>query len=236
VTAAIVLEDVGFGWSAERLALASCNLRVPQGEFWMLLGANGSGKSTLLKLLAGLITPTQGRVHLAGAVGLVLQNPDHQVIMPSVGADVAFGLAALPPELWEARVEAALRLVGLWELHRRPVYTLSGGQKQRLAIAGALARQVPILLLDEPTAFLDPEQQLELVQQVQNLVRTTGITALWVTHRLEELAYCDQAVLLAGGRIVQQGTGTQWEQYIHQHHLDGLDGLDGQIIWHETPA
>lgn len=196
----------------------------------MLLGANGSGKSTLLKLLAGLITPTQGRIELAGAVGLVLQNPDHQVVMPSVGADVAFGLADIPPERWAERVEQALRLVGLWELHQRPVYALSGGQKQRLAIAGALARQVPILLLDEPTAFLDPEQQLELAQQVQNLVRTTGITALWVTHRLEELTYCDQAVLLAEGRIIQQGTGTQLVHYIHQHHLDG------HITWHETPA
>ncbi|APB32330.1 Polyamine-transporting ATPase [Gloeomargarita lithophora Alchichica-D10] len=227
---AILLEDVGFGWAEGRLALQGCHLRVPQGEFWMLLGANGSGKSTLLKLLAGLITPTQGRVALAGAVGLVLQNPDHQVIMPSVGADVAFGLADLPPVLWAGQVEQALRLVGLWELHQRPVYALSGGQKQRLAIAGALARQVPVLLLDEPTAFLDPAQQLELAQQVQNLVRSTGITALWVTHRLEELSYCDQAVLLAGGRITQQGTGAQLQRYIHQHHLDT------QVAWNEAPA
>ncbi|MEN9219028.1 MAG: ABC transporter ATP-binding protein [Gloeomargarita sp. DG_2_bins_126] len=219
-TPAIVLENVEFGWSAERPALSGCSLQVPRGEFWMLLGANGSGKSTLLKLLAGLITPTQGHIYLAGAVGLVLQNPDHQVVMPSVGADVAFGLADLPPACWVERVERALRLVGLWELHQRPVYALSGGQKQRLAIAGALARQVPILLLDEPTAFLDPEQQLELAQQVQHLVRTTGITALWVTHRLEELTYCDQAVLLAAGRIIRQGTGAQLIQYIHQHHWD----------------
>ncbi len=227
---AILLEEVGFSWSAGRLALDGCNLRVPQGEFWMLLGANGSGKSTLLQLLAGLIMPTQGRVHLAGAVGLVLQNPDHQVIMPSVGADVAFGLAGLPRSLWAERVEQALRLVGLWELHQRPVYALSGGQKQRLAIAGALAQRVPILLLDEPTAFLDPEQQLDLAQQVQQLVRSTGITALWVTHRLEELAYCDQAALLAGGRIIQQGTGAQLHQYIHQHHRDT------QVVWHDASA
>ncbi len=186
----------------------------------MLLGANGSGKSTLLRLLAGLLTPTRGRIVLAGEAALVLQNPDHQVIMPTVGADVAFGLAGLPPTVWAERVEQALRFVGLWELQRRPVYTLSGGQKQRLAIAGALARQVPILLLDEPTAFLDPDQQLELVQQVQQLVRTTGITALWVTHRLEELAYCDQAVLLSEGRITHQGTGPQLQQYIQQHHLE----------------
>jgi energy-coupling factor transport system ATP-binding protein len=218
-TPAILLEDVAFGWSEQQLALRGCYLQVPAGEFWMLLGANGSGKSTLLRLLAGLITPSRGRIVLAGEAGLVLQNPDHQVIMPTVGADVAFGLAGLPPAVWAQRVEQALRFVGLWELHRRPVYTLSGGQKQRLAIAGALARQVPILLLDEPTAFLDPEQQLELVQQVQNLVRSTGITALWVTHRLEELAYCDQAALLAEGRIICQGTGAHLQQYIQQHHL-----------------
>jgi energy-coupling factor transport system ATP-binding protein len=220
---AILLEDVAFGWSNQQLALQGCHLEVPAGEFWMLLGANGSGKSTLLRLLAGLITPSRGRIVLAGEAGLVLQNPDHQVIMPTVGADVAFGLAGLPPAVWAERVEQALRFVGLWELHRRPVYTLSGGQKQRLAIAGALARQVPILLLDEPTAFLDPEQQLELVQQVQNLVRSTGITALWVTHRLEELAYCDQAALMAKGRIIRQGTGAHLQQYIQQHHLaEGL--------------
>ncbi|MEN9207680.1 MAG: ABC transporter ATP-binding protein [Gloeomargarita sp. GMQP_bins_120] len=218
MTAAIVLENVSFGWSRERLALKDCTLRVPQGEFWMLLGTNGSGKSTLLKILAGLLAPDAGRVELAGPVGLVLQNPDHQVVMPSVGADVAFGLAGLPPQQWAERVEQALRLVGLWELHNRPVYSLSGGQKQRLAIAGALARQVPILLLDEPTAFLDPEQQLDLAQQVQQLVRTTGITALWVTHRLEELAYCDQAVLLSEGRISRQGTGPELHAYIQQQY------------------
>lgn len=215
---AIALENVRFGWSPERLALQDCTLRVPQGEFWMLLGANGSGKSTLLKILAGLIEPDQGSVELAGPVGLVLQNPDHQVVMPSVGADVAFGLADVPRKQWAARVEQALRLVGLWELHNRPVYSLSGGQKQRLAIAGALARQVPILLLDEPTAFLDPDQQLELAQQVQQLVRATGVTALWVTHRLEELAYCDQAVLLSDGRITRQGTGLELQQYIQQQY------------------
>ncbi|MCS7225557.1 MAG: energy-coupling factor ABC transporter ATP-binding protein [Gloeomargarita sp. SKYB31] len=218
MTAAIVLENVSFAWSPERPALQNCNLQVPQGEFWMLLGANGSGKSTLLKILAGLLEPAQGRVELAGAVGLVLQNPDHQVVMPSVGADVAFGLADLPPWQWTERVEQALRLVGLWELCNRPVYGLSGGQKQRLAIAGALARQVPILLLDEPTAFLDPEQQLDLAQQVQQLVRTTGVTALWVTHRLEELAYCDRAVLLSEGRITQQGTGMELQTYIQKQY------------------
>ena len=91
------------------------------------------------------------------------------------------------------------------ELERRPIYALSGGQKQRIAIAGAIARHCSVLLLDEPTALLDPDTQIELVEQVQNLVKSRGITALWVTHRLEELNYCDGAFLLEGGKVVQKG-------------------------------
>ncbi len=173
----------------------------------MLLGTNGSGKSTLLKLLSGLISPRQGRVEVSGPVGFVFQNPDHQLVMPTVGADVAFGLVdeKLPmPEIHQ-RVDDALASVKLLHLKRRPIYALSGGQKQRVAIAGAIARHCQVLLLDEPTALLDPTSQIDLVKQVQNLVKTQNITALWVTHRLDELDYCDGAVLLERGRVVDQG-------------------------------
>ncbi len=173
----------------------------------MLLGANGSGKSTLLKLLAGLIPLQSGKLEIQQPVGFVFQNPDHQLVMPTVGADVAFGLVAdklSPPEVHQ-RVEEALTAVNLLALQRRPIYALSGGQKQRIAIAGAIARHCPVLIFDEPTALLDPDTQIELVAQVQNLVRNRGITALWVTHRLEELDYCDGAFLLEQGRIVDRG-------------------------------
>jgi energy-coupling factor transport system ATP-binding protein len=207
VSSAITVKDLCFNWNPETPILQSCSLEVPKGEFWMLLGNNGSGKSTLLRLLAGLLTPQSGDINLGNPLGFVFQNPDHQLVMPTVGADVAFGLVEenlSPPEI-RARVAEALASVNLLEMERRPIYALSGGQKQRIAIAGAIARHCEVLLLDEPTALLDPDTQLELVVQVQKLVKKQGMTALWVTHRLEELNYCDGAFLLESGRVVAQG-------------------------------
>ena len=127
--------------------------------------------------------------------------------MPTVGADVAFGLVDEGLSIVETRdrVREALETVNLLSLERRPIYALSGGQKQRLAIAGALARRCQVLLLDEPTALLDPESQLDLVNQVRALVKEKKLTALWVTHRLNELDYCDGALLLEKGRVAMQG-------------------------------
>lgn len=173
----------------------------------MLLGTNGSGKSTLLKLMAGLLQPQSGYIKPLPKLGFVFQNPDHQLVMPTVGADVAFGLVeeALSPIQVRYRVEEALDAVNLLPLIRRPIYALSGGQKQRVAIAGALARHCEVLILDEPTALLDPDSQLELVAQVQHLIKSRGLTALWVTHRLGELDYCDGAFLLEHGKVIDQG-------------------------------
>ena len=176
----------------------------------MLLGTNGSGKSTLMRLLGGLLQPTGGTFTLDSPVGFVFQNPDHQLVMPTVGADISFGLVKENiswPEIRQ-RVRQALTTVNLPDFERRPIYALSGGQKQRVAIAGAIARNCNTLLLDEPTALLDADTQLELVYQVQQLVKSRGISALWVTHRLEELDYCDGAFLLEGGAVVAQGDPT----------------------------
>lgn len=180
----------------------------------MLLGANGSGKSTLLKLLAGLLTPQSGVVSVKPPVGFVFQNPDHQLVMPTVGADVAFGLVEenLSTVAVIARVREALDAMNLLDFQRRPIYALSGGQKQRIAIAGAIARRCEVLILDEPTALLDPDAQIELVSQVQRLVKTRGITALWVTHRLDELDYCDGAFLLENGWVVDRGEPSRLKQ------------------------
>lgn len=203
---AILVEDICFNWPNGSQVLRSCSLKVPKGEFWMLLGTNGSGKSTLLRLLAKLLSPQSGTIHFEGEIGFVFQNPDHQLVMPTVGADVAFGLVAerLSQVQIRNRVEGALSTVNLLELQHRPIYALSGGQKQRIAIAGAIARNCDILLLDEPTALLDPDSQLDLVSQVQSLVKNRGITALWVTHRLSELDYSDGAFLLNKGQIVDE--------------------------------
>lgn len=180
----------------------------------MLLGNNGSGKSTLLRLLAGLLQRQIGTIHIQGPVGFVFQNPDHQLVMPTVGADVAFGLVKERLTLSEvrSRVEEALTAVNLQNLQRRAIYALSGGQKQRVAIAGAIATHCQVLLLDEPTALLDPDSQLDLVQQVQSLVKERGLTALWVTHRLAELDYCDRAFLLEGGVVSDQGDPERLKQ------------------------
>ena len=204
---AIRVDNLEFSWSSGKNVLKSCSLHVPKGEFWMLLGTNGSGKSTLLRLLAGLLEPQTGEIEISPPVGFVFQNPDHQLVMPTVGADVAFGLVAEKLSLTEIRerVEEALDAVSLLDLQRRPIYALSGGQKQRIAIAGALARHCEVLILDEPTALLDPDTQIELVQQVRNIVKSRGLSALWVTHRLNELNYCDGAFLLENGLVVAQG-------------------------------
>lgn len=211
---AIQVQNLSFRWPKGEQVLKSCSLEVPKGEFWMLLGANGSGKSTLLRLLAQLLTPQAGEIRILHPVGFVFQNPDHQLVMPTVGADVAFGLVEekLPPAQVRQRVKEALSAVNLLELQRRPIYALSGGQKQRVAIAGAIARQCEVLLLDEPTALLDPDSQLDLVAQVQNLVKSRGLTALWVTHRLDELNYCDGAFLLEQGSVVDQGEPKRLKQ------------------------
>ena len=215
---AVQATDLDFSWHQGEQVLNACSLEVPKGEFWMLLGTNGSGKSTLLKLLAGLLTPKSGLVQVLHPVGFVFQNPDHQLVMPTVGADVAFGLVEEQLPIFRARqrVEEALAAVNILELQRRPIYALSGGQKQRVAIAGAIARQCEVLLLDEPTALLDPDSQLELVAQVQNLVKSRGLTALWVTHRLEELNYCDGAFLLDQGSVVDRGDAQRLKQRLIQ--------------------
>jgi energy-coupling factor transport system ATP-binding protein len=203
----IEVEHLNFFWPNGEQAIKSCSLTVPKGEFWMLLGTNGSGKSTLLRLIAGLLVPQSGRIDILSPLGFVFQNPDHQLVMPTVGADVAFGLVPekLSTPMVKARVEEALQAVNLLCVQRRPIYALSGGQKQRVAIAGAIARHCEVLLLDEPTALLDPDSQLELVRTVRQLVKTRSIAALWVTHRLEELNYCDGAFLLEQGVLVAAG-------------------------------
>ena len=207
IASSITVDALQFGWSASQPVLKGCSLGIPSGELWMLLGANGSGKSTLLQLLAGLLRPDAGEVRLRQPVGFVFQNPDRQLVMPTVGADVAFGLASenLSQVEIRDRVRDALSEVGLDGFERRPIYALSGGQKQRVAIAGAIAAHCEVLLLDEPTALLDPESQLDLVKQVRSLVEQRGLTALWVTHRLEELDFAHGAILLEQGQVVDSG-------------------------------
>ncbi len=212
--AVIAVANVSFYWPTGIAVLRDCSLAVAPGEFCMLLGNNGSGKSTLLRLLAGLLKRQSGHIETQGPVGFVFQNPDHQLVMPTVGADVAFGLVKENLSLSQVRqrVNEALTAVNLQHLQRRAIYALSGGQKQRVAIAGAIAQQCQVLLLDEPTALLDPDSQIDLVRQVQSLVKSRGLSALWVTHRLAELDYCDRAFLLENGAVSDSGDPQRLKQ------------------------
>ncbi|KVH91553.1 AAA+ ATPase domain-containing protein [Cynara cardunculus var. scolymus] len=180
--------------------LKDCSLEIPSGQFWMLLGPNGCGKSTLLKILAGLLSPTDGRVHVRKPRSYVFQNPDHQVVMPTLEADVAFGLGRFNLTNDEKKLRVAKALTA------RPVQTLSGGQKQRVAIAGALVEECKLLLLDELTTFLDESDQVGVIKAVKNTLSSSAdVSALWVTHRLEELEYADGAVYMEDGRVVMHG-------------------------------
>ena len=198
------VSDLGFSWPGGRPALSGCNLQIPGPGLWMLVGGNGSGKSTLLRLLAGLLQPSSGEIHCRSRTALVFQNPDHQLLLPSCGSDLQLWLpGGLTMAQRQQRVREALALVGLEGLEDRPIHTLSGGQKQRLAIAGALASEAQLLLLDEPTALLDPTSQAEALELVHQLTHRSEapLTALWITHRLEELQRCDGAAAMEHGQV-----------------------------------
>ncbi|MBD2423896.1 ABC transporter ATP-binding protein [Cyanobium sp. FACHB-13342] len=200
----LTVERLSFAWPNGRPALRHCTLQIPHPGLWMLVGSNGSGKSTLLRLVAGLLEPRNGRIQVAGKAALVFQNPDHQLLLPSCASDLQLGLAAdLSEDERRHRVALALEQVGLAELGERPIHTLSGGQKQRLAIAGALASEAELVLLDEPTALLDPDSQRDVLELLWQLTHRpeTPLTALWITHRLEELERCDGAALMEHGAV-----------------------------------
>ena len=188
-------------WPSGLVVLDGCSLELPHHGLWMLVGANGSGKSTLLRVIKGLIQPDSGRVECSRPSSLVFQNPDHQLLLPSCGADLQLGMPShLSPRQRQEQVSVALERVGLQGFVQRPIHTLSGGQKQRLAIAAALAGDSGLLLLDEPTALLDPRSQQEVLMLVRHLC-SESLTALWVTHRLEELDWCDGAFPMQQGAI-----------------------------------
>lgn len=203
--------------------LRDCSMNIPEGQLWMLLGPNGCGKSTLLKALAGLLKPSSGQLLIAGSKSFVFQNPDHQVVMPTAEADVAFGLGQfeIPEHEVRCRVIRSLEAVGMAEYFQRPVQTLSGGQKQRVAIAGALAEASKVLLLDELTTFLDEGDQMGVIEAVRKVVGgPQAVTALWVTHRLEELEYADGAVYMENGTVILSGDAAKVKEYIQRKQAE----------------
>ncbi len=205
-------------------ALRAISLRVQPGEYLAVLGHNGSGKSTLARLCNALLTPTSGRVLVAGMdtsdkamqrairdrVGMIFQNPDNQIIATVVEDDVAWALTmrGLPAALIRERVEEAMEAVDISSLRKRAPQQLSGGQKQRLAIAGVLALRPQCILADEATAQLDPLSRREIVALLHELNRQLGLTIIQVTHFLEEAALAQRIVILEQGQVVMEGPAT----------------------------
>lgn len=223
----LLVEGLGFAWADGRQALRDCRVRIPAPGLWMLVGSNGSGKSTLLRLIAGLLQPSAGTIRTALRPALVFQNPDHQLLLPSCGSDVQLGMpAGLTAAERSSRLREALAQVGLEGMAGRPIHTLSGGQKQRLAIAGALASEASLLLLDEPTALLDPISQQEVLSLISRLClrREAPLTALWVTHRLEELQRCQGAARMEAGRVGPWQEGAVLHRQLTPLHRGRADG------------
>lgn len=209
------------GSADSKRAVAGVDLTITEGEFLVIIGHNGSGKSTLAKHFNGLLLPTKGQVLVEGLdtsveenvweirrrVGMVFQNPDNQLVATTVEEDVAFGpenLGLAPKEI-RARVDEALELVRMGEFKTREPHLLSGGQKQRVAIAGVIAMRPNYLVLDEPTAMLDPQGRKEVISTVQNLNRTEGLGVIHITHYMDEAINADRVVVMEDGAIVLEG-------------------------------
>ncbi|MDD6603497.1 MAG: energy-coupling factor transporter ATPase [Eubacteriales bacterium] len=202
--------------------LDNFSLKIEEGSFVAILGHNGSGKSTVAKLTNGILFPTSGKVIVDGResvnddtvfdirrkVGMVFQNPDNQIVSTIVEDDVAFGVEnlGLPPQECRHRVDDALKRVGMYELRRKSPSMLSGGQKQRVAVAGIIAMKPKCIVLDEPTAMLDPSGRKEVMDTILDLNHNEGITIVLITHFMDEAVLADRVVVIDDGRIMQDGT------------------------------
>ena len=199
----IDFQNVSFSYRGKKENLISnCNFSIKRSGFWMIIGKNGSGKSTLLKLINGIIKPQNGIVNAKANIGMVFQNPDHQILMPNCRSELLININQnISDYEINKKIKYVLDQVGLTGFEKRPVHTLSGGQKQRLTIACALISNKNFILLDEPTALLDQTSQLKVLKTIKNLTRDNKkpLSALWITHRYEELTYADSVAELKNG-------------------------------------
>ena len=214
------------------------NLTIQEGSFVAILGTNGCGKSTLAKHFNSILLPTGGKVYVCGIdtanedrimtvrhnVGMVFQNPDNQIVANVVEEDVAFGpenLGIAAPEI-RHRVDNALKQVGMYEYREHAPHLLSGGQKQRIAIAGIIAMEPKCIVLDEPTAMLDPRGRKEVIDTVSRLNREKGITVVLITHHMDEAAKADRVVVLNKGKVAADGTPKEVFSQVELLHSIGL--------------
>ncbi len=235
-------ENLSFSYKneeSEKVVLNELNLNIEKGSFTAVIGHNGSGKSTFAKHINAILLPSGGKMYVCGidtqdearlnelrkSAGMVFQNPDNQIVATIVEEDVAFGLENLGVEWSEMRerVEKALKQVNMYEYRKRPPHMLSGGQKQRVAIAGILAMEPKCIVLDEPTAMLDPIGRQEVIETILKLNRDKGITIVLITHYMEEAAKADRVVVLDRGQVVMDGKPK--EIFEKEEELSGY-GLD----------
>ena len=219
-------------------SLKGVSLEIDRGSFVAVLGHNGSGKSTLAKHLNAILLPTEGKVLIDGidtadennllkirsTVGMVFQNPDNQIVANVVEDDVAFApenLGVEPAEIRE-RVDNALKAVDMYEFRLHAPHLLSGGQKQRVAIAGVIAMQPEVIVLDEPTAMLDPKGRREVIDTVTKLCREKGITIVLITHHMSECIDADRLIVMSNGDVVADGTPQEVFSQVELMHSEGL--------------
>ena len=224
------------------------NLKVEEGTFVAILGTNGCGKSTLAKHFNSILLPSGGKVYVCGIdtaneerimqvrrnVGMVFQNPDNQIVANVVEEDVAFGpenLGISSPEI-RHRVNKALKQVGMYEYREHAPHLLSGGQKQRIAIAGVIAMEPKCIVLDEPTAMLDPRGRREVVETIGRLNKEKGITVVLITHHMDEAAKADRVVVMHKGGVAADGTPEEVFSQVELLHNIGLAAPDSvELCW-----
>ncbi len=219
--------------------LKGISLEFEHGELVAVLGHNGSGKSTLAKLMNAVLLPNEGRVTVAGIdtadesrlleirqhVGMVFQNPDNQIVATIVEEDVAFGLENLgvPSDEMRIRVDQALHAVDMYEYREHAPHQLSGGQKQRVAIAGIIAMRPDCIVLDEPTAMLDPQGRKEVMRTIKMLNRDYGITVILITHEMDEAAQCDRVIVIDHGTVHMDAPPEKVFSHVQEMRSLGLD-------------
>ena len=224
------------------------NLTIQEGSFVAILGTNGCGKSTLAKHFNSILLPSGGKVYVCGIdtsneerimtvrrnVGMVFQNPDNQIVANVVEEDVAFGpenLGVASPEI-RNRVDRALKQVGMYEYREHAPPLLSGGQKQRIAIAGVIAMEPKCIVLDEPTAMLDPRGRREVMETIGRLNREKGITVVLITHHMDEAAQCQRVVVLHKGKVVTDGSPREVFSQVELLHDIGLAAPESvELCW-----
>ena len=251
----IEAEKVSFRYEEEdttRLVLKEVSLEIPAGQFLAILGHNGSGKSTLAKHFNAILLPMGGRVLVEGMdtreeehlydirqrVGMVFQNPDNQIVATIVEEDVAFALEnnGVEPAEIRRRVDEALKAVGMYEYREHAPHQLSGGQKQRVAIAGIIAMRPRCIVLDEPTAMLDPKGRREVLATIHRLNEEEGITVALITHYMDEAAQADRVVVMDEGVILLDGSPRQVFSQVETLKNVGLDVPQTTELVHELRA